>query len=51
MEGPTGGPREAAAPSFLWWTALPAWVRVAMGLIVGWVLLYSLIARWVASWQ
>jgi hypothetical protein len=35
---------------FLWWTALPGWVRVAVGLFVGWVLLYSLIAQWVASW-
>jgi hypothetical protein len=49
LEDPTR-PREAVAPMFLWWTALPGWVRVAVGLIIGWVLLYSLIAQWVASW-
>ena len=44
-------PREAAAPMFLWWTALPAWIRVAIGLLIAWVLLYIQITQWVLSWH
>ena len=49
LEDPTR-PQAAPPPRFLWWTALPPWVRIAVGLFAGWIVLYSLIARWVWSW-
>ena len=44
-------PPVAAAPPFHWWTGLPSWVRLAIGLALAFLLLYSLVADWLWSWN
>jgi hypothetical protein len=33
----------SAPPPFYWWTRLPGWVRVLVGLLIGWLLLQRLL--------
>jgi hypothetical protein len=44
-------PPSVSTRPFQWWTGLPSWVRIVVGLAIGWILLYSLIWQWIASWQ
>jgi hypothetical protein len=44
-------PPVTAAPPFHWWTALPSWVRLAIGLALGLLIFYSLVVDWISSWN
>jgi len=44
-------PPVAAAPPFHWWTGLPSWVRLAIGLALGFLILHVLVIDWIWSWN
>jgi hypothetical protein len=35
----------SSAPPFHWWTRLPAWVRILIGLFIGWLLLQRVLVE------
>ena len=35
----------SAPPPFHWWTRLPAWIRVLIGLLIGWLLLQRVLVE------
>jgi hypothetical protein len=43
--------KKSAAPMFYWWTGLPAWIRVVIGLIVAFMLFDIYMRAWVLSWH
>lgn len=51
--GPNDSPDATAAtsaiakPPFWWWRALPAWIRVVLGLIAGLIILNSVLIEWI----